>query len=327
MNFIHLHTHSSFSRCLGIGAIEELCHAAVNMGMDTFALTDTNGLYGLIFFLETAREMNIKPIVGSEITTDNSRAVILVKSREGYSNLCRVISARQCHKGFELADALREYRKGLIILSDDFKLLKMLRRDSDTDLYVEMSPGYSMHKCLAFAREYSLPPIATNRVYLINKEQYPLHRVLRAIALNTKLSRLKKADCCLEHNFFCSARYMIDHFPHAPDAIANTVRVANECMREWDIFSLIFPSFESMGDKEAFDTLYRATIEGCKKRYGEITERVQARIDHEMRIISEKNFSHYFLVVADLRKKGAPFMRQGERCCIHCLICIRYNPC
>ncbi|NLD36581.1 MAG: DNA polymerase III subunit alpha [Desulfatiglans sp.] len=312
MAFIHLHVHSSFSRCRGIGAIEALCHAALDTGMNTFALTDTNGLYGLIFFLETAREMGIRPIVGSEITTDNSRAVILVKSREGYSNLCRIISARQCHKGFELADALREYRNGLIIFSDDFRLLKALRRDSDTDLYVEMSPGYSMHKCLAFAREYSLPPIATNRVYLINKEQYQLHRVLRAIALNTKLSRLKKNDCCLEHNFFCSAQSMVDHFPHAPDAIANTVRVANECMREWDIFSLTFPSFERMGDKQAFDTLYNATIAGCKRRYGEITERVQARIDHEMRIISEKNFSHYFLVVADLAKKSPRSCGRGS---------------
>jgi error-prone DNA polymerase len=240
--------------------------------------------------------MNIKPIVGSEITTDESRAVLLVKSREGYSNLCRVISARQCHKGFELVDALRENRNGLIIFSDDFKLLKALRRDSDTDLYVEMSPGYSMHKCLAFAREYRLPPLATNRVYLVNKEQYHLHRVLRAIALNTKLSRLKKEECCLEHNFFCSAKSMVDQFPHAPDAIANTVKVAKECMREWDIFSLTFPSFESMGDKQAFDMLYNATIEGCKRRYGEITEKVQARIDHEMKIIAEKNFSHYFLL-------------------------------
>ena len=67
-----------------MGSIEELCQAAVNLGMNTFALTDTNGLYGLIFYLETAREMGIQPIVGSEITTDSNRAVLLVKDRKGY---------------------------------------------------------------------------------------------------------------------------------------------------------------------------------------------------------------------------------------------------
>jgi len=205
MNFVHLNVHSSFSKGRGIGSINELCQAAVNLDMNTFALTDTNGLYGLIFFLETAREMGIKPIVGSEITTDNNRALLLVNEREGYSNLCRIISARKCHKDFELIDFLRAHRKGLIAISDDFRLLKALKRDSDRDIYVEMSPGYSMHKCLAFSRDSGIPPVATNRVFLAAKEQFELHRVLRAVDLNSKLSRLKKDDYCREHNFFNSA--------------------------------------------------------------------------------------------------------------------------
>jgi len=312
MSFIHLNTHSSYSKGWGIGSIEDLCLSAKNVGMHSLALTDTNGLYGLIFFLETAREMGIRPIVGSEIITNDSRAVLLVKDREGYANLCRIISDRKCHINFDLINSLQRYRKGLIVFSDDFRLLKALNRDSKSDLYVEISPGYSMHKCLAFSRDSKIPPLATNRIVLSRKDQFQLHRILRAIDLNSKISRLKRDDCCREHNFFNSAQSMIDQFPHAPEAITNTIEVAERCMKDWDIFHLTFPDFEDMNNKEAFDRLYQATIEGCKRRYGQITDKVRERIGHEMKIIKEKNFSHYFLVVADLAAKSPRSCGRGS---------------
>lgn len=105
---------------------------------------------------------------------------------------------------------------------------------------------------------------------------------------------------------------MIDQFPHAPEAIVNTMEVAEHCMGDWDIFQLTFPDFEGMNNREAFDRLYRMTIEGCKKRYGEITPQVRSRINHEMKIIKEKNFSHYFLVVADLAEKSPRSCGRGS---------------
>jgi len=181
-DFVHLNVHSHYSKGWGIGTIEELCRSTKEQGMDRLALTDTNGLYGLIFFLQTAKEMGIQPIVGSELTTDDHRAVLLVQNREGYANLCRIISDRHCHQDFDLIQSLKARRQGLIIFSDDFRLLKALKRDGREDLFVEMSPGYNMHKCYAFSRESGISPLATNRVYLIRKDQFRLHRILRAVA-------------------------------------------------------------------------------------------------------------------------------------------------
>ena len=65
MSFVHLNVHSHYSKGWGMGTIEELCQSAKEQGMGRLALTDTNGLYGLIFFLQTAREVGIRPIVGS----------------------------------------------------------------------------------------------------------------------------------------------------------------------------------------------------------------------------------------------------------------------
>ncbi|MDY6972255.1 MAG: DNA polymerase III subunit alpha [Thermodesulfobacteriota bacterium] len=312
MNFVHLNVHSHYSRGWGIGTIEEICQAARAQGMKRLALTDTNGLYGLVFFVQIARETGIKPIVGSELVSDDHRAVLLVKGRRGYANLSRIVSDYHCHQDFDLIRTLRQYRKGLVIFSDDFKLLKALKRDSEDDLFVEMSPGYHMARCYAFSRKSGIPPVATNRVYLIKKEQFRLHLILRAVSLNGKLSRLNLDDTCREHNFFCAPRTMAEQFPHAPAAITNTLKIAESCVLDWDFDRIIFPCFEGMDDKEAFDRLYRATLEGCRRRYGKVTRAVRERVDHEMRIIRKKNFAHYFLVVADMTRKARRSCGRGS---------------
>jgi len=293
--------------------MEELCMSAKGMAMDTLALTDTNGLYGLMFFLEAAREAGVRPIAGSEVVTDDGRrAVLLVRNRTGYANLCRIISDRNCHRDFSLIKTVMEKREGLIVISDDQVLLKTLKRDSTEDLFVELSPGYGMHRCLAFSRSSGIPPLATNRVYMASKEQFCLHRILRAVDLNTKLSRLRPGDTCREHSFLNSPGYMVDQFPHAPDAIENTLKAAERCLKEWDIFGLTFPDFEGMGDKEAFDRLYGKTMEGCRRRYGEVTGKIRDRVEYEMGIIRDKNFSHYFLVTADLAEKASRSCGRGS---------------
>ncbi|MCD4717744.1 MAG: PHP domain-containing protein, partial [Desulfobacterales bacterium] len=239
--FIHLNVHSHYSKGWGTGTIQQLCLAARALGMKKLALTDTNGLYGMVFFVETAKEMGIEPIIGSEIISNGQRAVLLVKNRRGYANISQIISARHCHQDFELSPILREKREGLIVFSDDFNLLKTLKRDGTEDLFVEMSPGFQMARCYAFSRKTGIPPVATNRVYLATKDQFRLHLILRAISLNSKLSRLGPDDICQEQNFLNSPNTMIDQFPHAPMAVENTIRIAESSLSDWDFDRIIFP--------------------------------------------------------------------------------------
>jgi DNA-directed DNA polymerase III PolC len=295
-----------------MGTVEEICRSAKEQGMDRLALTDMNGLYGLIYFIEAAKETGIQPIVGSEIVTNEHRAVLLVRNHDGYANLCRIISARQCHQDFDLIKSLKEWREGLIVFSDDFALLKALKKDSVEDLFVEMSPGYNMAGCYAFSRQSGIPPMATNRVYLVEKDQFSWHRVLRAVALNTKLSRLAYDDTCREHNALNTPQAMIDQFPHAPRAVLNTLEAADRCLKDWDFNRIIFPCFDRMSDRQAYDMLYQATLEGCRRRYGGLSREVLARIEHEMNIIREKNFAHYFLVVADITAKARRSCGRGS---------------
>jgi error-prone DNA polymerase len=312
MSFIHLNVHSHYSRGWGLAGLEELCQAAKEQGLDRLALTDTNGLYGLIPFIQTARDYGLKPIVGSEIKTADQRVVALVRDPSGYANLCRLLSDRHCCQDFDLAAALKERRRGLILFSDDFSLLKALKKESVDDLYVELSPGYDSARAYAFSRQSDIPPLASNRVYLTRPEQFGLHLILRAVDLNSKLSRLEAKDTCGPQNFFNSPQAMVDQFPHAPQATRNTIEVAERCFTDWDFSRLIFPAYERLNDQEAYDRLYQATLQGCLKRYGAITPAVQQRVEHEMQIIRAKNFSHYFLVVADITSQTGRTCGRGS---------------
>ena len=312
MTFVHLHVHSHYSRGWGLCSLEALLHAAGDMGLDQLALTDTNGLYGMVAFVQKAREMGIRPMVGSELVAHGRRAVALVQTPQGYVHLCRILSALHCDTGFDLVQTLREMRRGLIVFSDDFPLLKALKRDSPKDLYVEMSPGYQMAACYAFSRKSGIPPLATHRVYMLDQNQFPLHRILRAVSLNTKLSRLRPEETCRAHDVLRPPDRVIDQFPHAPSAILNTVKAARSAFVDWDFERTVFPRFENMDNQTAFEHLYQKTLAGCRARYGSISPAVRARVAHEMRIIRDKNFAHYFLVVEHITQKAPRSCGRGS---------------
>lgn len=174
----------------GVSFLEELCWAARLQGADTLALTDTNGLYGAIRFVEVARKAGLHPILGAELRYEQHRVVLLAKTAQGYANLCRLLSARHSEAPFGFVAAVARHRHGLILLSDDAAALTAWKKDSSEDLYVELTPGAMMHEALAFSRRSGLPPVATARVHFVQPREFPIHRLLRAIALNTTLARL-----------------------------------------------------------------------------------------------------------------------------------------
>ena len=180
--FVHLHTHSYFSFCRGANSIEDLCSAVKKRGMDTLALTDTNGVYGLMWFLQIAKEMGIKPIIGAEVVSNNLRVLLLVKNRNGYRNLCRILSRRHLDKNFSLLDVLLRFSAGLFVITDSIPLLNLLKPKIATEnLFVELQPNPRRLGLLQYSRSTGIPPVATNGVYFINRDDFFTHRLLRAI--------------------------------------------------------------------------------------------------------------------------------------------------
>lgn len=278
------------------------------MGISRMALTDRNGLYGIPHFIQCARETQIEPVIGTEAVTEDHRAVILARDQGGYENLCRLLSDLHCRGDFDLPSAIARYREGLCVLTDDAGVLRTLRKTSPEDLFVELSPGHQMHRALALARDTGLPPVATTRALFLTLEDHDLHRVLRAIHLNTTLSRLAPSDAAGERDLLFPPEHIADNFPHCPEAMVNTALISDRCRTDWSYSGFIFPSFNGMEDSDAYETLRQRALEGARWRYGRISAELQERFDRELDLILDKGFAHYFLVVEELA-------RRSERTC------------
>ncbi len=304
--FVHLNLHSHYSFLRGTASPEAICRAVADQGSDTVALTDTNGLYGLILFLEAARDCGLRPIVGAELRTSEARAVALVRDRRGYANLCRIITDRHLREDFDLGEALIQRQEGLVILTASPLLLDRLA-GKVSDLYAELVPGEEGVRTLRLAKEKSIPPAATNRVHFLRRADYPLHRLLRAVDLNTTLTRLPEAEVETPEAYLKSPREMEDRFFFSPEAVTNTAEIAGKCDFQPD-FAPVFPRYDDLDPEETFARLREEAYRGARKRYGEITEAVRERLEYELKLIREKGFASIFLVVRDI-------VRQSPRTC------------
>ncbi|MCS6302784.1 MAG: DNA polymerase III subunit alpha [Nitrospira sp.] len=308
MSFVHLHTHSSYSPMSGIPTVEALCQAAHAQGHDYVALTDTNGLYGAIRFLAEARTAGVKPILGAELLHGPNRAVLLARSPAGYANLCRILSARHCDDAFDFIETVAQHRAGLIILSDGQPALSAWHHQSREDLYMELTPGPALQDIVTFSRQLNIPPVVTTRAHFLHPDDYHAHRLLRAIAGNTTLSRLTADHCCLPSQWLMPEATLARYVPNVPEALTNTLRIAESCHTEWDFKHTIFPSFRRLSAESAYDTLHRKTYAGALWRYGALSSEVRERIERELTLIREKGYADYFLVVDEI-------VRQAPRTC------------
>ncbi|UCE08399.1 MAG: DNA polymerase III subunit alpha, partial [bacterium] len=307
--FVHLHTHSYFSFCRGANSIEDLCYAVKKRGMDTLAVTDTNGIYGLIWFLQIAKEVGITPIIGAEVVSNGLRAILLVKDRNGYSNLCRILSLRHLDESFSLLDVLLRYSKGLFIITDSIPLLNLLKtKISLENLFVELQPNPRRLGLLQYSRSTGIPPVATNGIYFVNREDFFIHRLLRAIDCNTTISSLDERELAASDSWLKDPRHMAQAFPDCPEALEHTRRIADQCLHHLDFGGPIFPDFILPTGISAFQYLRRQCYEGAKKRYDQITKEVKERLEYELKIIREKGLAPYFLVVQDI-------VHQSRRTC------------
>src|SRR5437879_6456456 len=139
--FVHLHVHSAYSLIgggVGASSLEALAEAAGERGMHTFALTDSNGVYGAMDFRRVAAAYGLQPVYGASLETATERVVLLPLDVRGWAAMCRAITARHCDNDFTASRQLSADRAGLAILSSDTAILDHLARASGTEhLYVE----------------------------------------------------------------------------------------------------------------------------------------------------------------------------------------------
>jgi len=283
---------------------QKLCTAAKKRGYNRLALTDTDNLYGLWPFLKSCKQSGITPIVGAELTDPvcGYRAVCLVENDQGYRNLCRLITRRHSDERFDLKSALPAHAAGLVILTQSGELLLPWYEAGLTiAAAVPRKPNSAALRLRQVARHLGVPLAATPGSFFLDPEDAEIHRMLRAIDLNTSLSRLISKDAAPLDAWLAPPAEYAERFGIWPEAVQATAALAERLTFTGPNHGLVLPPWTDKKGRSAKHVLRQAAYQGARRRYGDdLPETVVNRLEHELRIIAEMGFSSYFLVVQDI---------------------------
>lgn len=339
--FVHLHVHSEYSLLDGAIRLKNLVKKAKELGMSAIALTDHGVMYGIVEFYKYAVEEGIKPIIGAEIylapesrfkrdpRENNYHLVLLATDNEGYKNLSRIVS-RSFMEGYYYKpradfDLLSEHSEGIIALTsclqgivpkplvDGNKALAHENLDrlvsifGKENVFVELQDhGIPEQRkiipdLLDLARKSGVRVVATNDVHYLSKEDHTLHEVLLRIQTGTTIKDELKIGFTTEEFYLKSYEEMSSIFAEVPEALVNSVEIAERCNVRFDFGNIILPQYE-VPEGETLDSyLEKLCREGLKKRYGENPpQEVINRLDYELSVIKDMGFSGYFLIVWDV---------------------------
>lgn len=352
MDFVHLRVRSHYSFHYGVDGPVALCRAARELGFKALALTDINGLYGVIPFVKAARECGLKPILGAEIRAGRNQATVLARNGRGYTWLSRLLTDRHLEGRFSLAHRLSELPEDCILLSSDLPLLEHLVSVRGRHaLYLALGPGRPNAQLARTARRLDLPLAATGDVAFVAPEGYATHRLLRAIGLLCGLADLDEGCAnppAMPHSpsgappgrptglpgapskagqdaseaalaprsaYLASTEEMNRRFTAFPEALENTARLADACEDVLRLGQKRLPRYPAAGG-DAPSLLARRSRAGARKRYGRLTARVLNRLNHELNIITRMGYADYFLLVADIaafaRRRQIPSCGRGS---------------
>lgn len=345
--YIELHCHTNFSLLDGAAHPEDLIVRAKELGMPAVAITDHDGLYGTVRFYKVAKEQEIKPIIGAEMTLEGGYHItLLAEDKAGYSNLCRLISYSHLKDGKTGAlldwETLSNYCKGLICLSgcrkgevtayliegEEDKALRAAQRYialfGKDNFWIELQshflPGDTRlcDKLVNLAKQIGIGYVATNNVHYATPEGYRLQDVLVCIKNRTTLdksSHLRRAN----HEYYLkSADEMAYLFSSYPEAISNSLVIGQRCHVDLDFEEYRFSDFPAPQGETPMSYLRKLCYLGVEERYHPVSRRVIDQLEHELGVIQRMNLAGYFLIVWDImryaRENGIPAQGRGSAC-------------
>ncbi len=350
--FVHLRLHSAYSMLEGAIQPEDLAKACRKGGFPAGALVDRGNMFAAMDYSYAAKDAGVQPIIGAMVAVERpgSRTaltrpvfdwlVLLTQDQAGYSNLISLVS--QAHLGADPTDdphlKLTEFdgrTDGLLCLTGgaDGALARLLADGQPIDdyadalvrlfpgrLYVEISrandpiEARSEPGLLRLAEARELPIVATNPVKFIDERVHLAHDALLCIADSAYVEAEDRRKSNPEHRLK-SAAEMRAAFADLPEALANTVVVAQRCAVAAPSRKPILPRMTSDGASED-PALVSAAEAGLIRRLehagiiGDAAIPYRDRLAFELGVINTMGFPGYFLIVADFiawaKQQGIP---------------------
>ena len=325
---------SVYSFLEGASHPDELIEEAARQGIGALALTDRDGVYGIVRAHKRAQELGVHLIVGAELTlVDDSSIVLLAADRGGYANLCRLISQGRLRspKGISHVSieevcahaqgllALWGGARSLIAAAVDPKTMANQLRDAFGDrLYAVLtrhreSRDLRQERCLrARARQIGIPLVAGMETLYHTPARRALQDVLTCIRHGVTLTTAGRLIHPNAEHSLRSPRGFELLYDDDPAAVARTREIADRCRFSLSEIRYRYPVERVPGAKTCAQWLRELTFSGAADRYqGPVPRDVARQIEKELNLIHELEYEGYFLTMHDI----VGFCRQQDILC------------
>jgi DNA-directed DNA polymerase III PolC len=301
---MYLNTHSQFSLRYGTMDIKTLLKHAKANGVEQLALTDINNSSGMMEFVRQADQCGIKPIAGMEFHRDKQLLYIgIARNREGFKELNDFLTFHNINDK-RLPDKPWHFQNAYVVYPFWGDVDFHLQENEYIGIRYEQL-NHIFGKPLAGIKDKL---IALNPVTVANKIEYRLHQYLRAIDLNTLLTKVADQHKCKPGEMFLPVDELREKFSMYPFIISNTEKLIGDCcIKVPDEKSRNKKNFTGsiQGD---YDLLYSLTMQGMLSRFGNDNPKAKKKIDDELQVIRDQGFAPYFLITHDIIRH---FMDKG----------------
>jgi error-prone DNA polymerase len=335
--YVELHARSGFSFLEGASVPEELAGACAEFGMPAMAIVDRNGVYGAPRFHMAAKKAGIRAHIGAEIDVGGQdqgqiRLSLLAETREGYQNLCRLITRMKLRarkgEGAATWDELAEFARGLVCMTrhPDERLLEIFGRGN---VYAEIQRHYNREEeacnlaTVERARRLGIPLVATNGVAYATPDRRELLDVFTCVRNKVTLAT---AGRLLERN---SERHvktpaeMGRLFADLPEAIGGALEISSRLAFTLADLGYEFPRYPVPEGETQISFLRKRVDEGARRRYQPYHERARRQMERELALIEKLKLPGYFLIVWDIVRfcKENGILAQGRGSAANSAVC------
>ncbi|MBP3255993.1 MAG: DNA polymerase III subunit alpha [Clostridia bacterium] len=268
------------------------------------------------------------------IDNNYNHLILLAKNNEGYKNLSKMVSLSftegYYYKPRIDKELLEKYHEGLICLSaclagelpqaiqkNDMEEAKRValwfKNLFKDDYYLEIqnngvrAQALVNQKLIELSKELDIPLVATNDAHYSRKEDAYNHEVLLCIQTGKRMSDEDRMRFETDELYIKSPKEMIDYFENVPEAIENTIKIAEKCNVEFEFGHTILPNYDvPEGFETHYDYIEKLCKDGLLKKYGneekdysELSEEIRNRAEYELGVIKKMGYVDYFLIVWD----------------------------
>lgn len=343
--YVELRCATSFSFLRGASHPEELVTRAKDIGYQRLAVTDHDGLYGVVRAFNAAKSSGLEIIVGSEVHFDveNSRdrlapgLILLATDRESYGRLARLLTVgrRRVGKGgFQLRfDDVAEHSDGLMAIHVGPLDALLVAREREVfgerlSLAVErtLSPfdRLRIEAVQSASARFQLPIVATGGVLMHERSRKPLQDILSCVRLGVRLDEGGRRLLPNTNAHLKTPKEMQALFSDLPEALAMSVEIADRCRFRLNELHQSFTLEVLPPDETGMSYLWKLVEKGASERYPDgAPTAVLRQVEHEMKLIEELDFAGYFLTVWDIVRfaRSRNILCQGRGSAANSAVC------